>query len=80
LNRELAVPHTVALPLNYIHLKSKKKIIKKKIFFLIYVGVIRTLIDKYQKFMTYLLVNNIFIYKKIIDFLPAKLACMKKYI
>lgn len=30
----------------------------KKIF---YVGVIRTLINKYQKFRTYLLVNNIYI-------------------
>jgi len=26
-----------------------------------YVGAIRTLISEYQKFMTYLLVNNIFI-------------------
>jgi hypothetical protein len=31
--------------------------------FYIYVGVIRTLNDKYQKFMTYLLVHNIYKYK-----------------
>ena len=39
----------------------KKKKIKD-----IYVEVIRTLICKYQKFMTYRLVNNIFLHIKLI--------------
>ena len=42
LNRELTVPHTVVLP---IELYPPK---------ICYVGVIRTPISKYQKFMTYL--------------------------
>ena len=41
LNRELTVPHTVVLP---IELYPPK---------ICYVGVIRTPISKYQKFMTY---------------------------
>ncbi len=61
-NRELTVPHTVALPLNYNHLFCFKK--QYNLFF--YVGVIRTPNNKYQKFMTYLLVHNIYTYKLII--------------
>ena len=48
LNRELTAPHTVALP---IELYPPNKY---------YVGVIRTLNSKYQKFMTYPLVHKIF--------------------
>ena len=48
-NREHTVPHTAVLP---IELYPPK----------VYVGVIRTLNSKYQKFMTYLLVYNILIY------------------
>ena len=44
LNRKLTVPHTVVLPIE---------------LYLPYVGVIRTLNGKYQKFMTYRLVYNI---------------------
>ena len=44
-NREHTVPHTVALPI--------------ELYPPDYVGVIRTLNNKYQKFMTYLLVYNI---------------------
>ena len=56
LNREPTVPHTVALPIelyypNIIIIYNKS----------IYVGAIRTLNSKYQKFMTYLLVDNIYI-------------------
>ena len=51
LNREHIVPHTIVLPIELYPPKN------------IYVGVIRTLNNKYQKFMTYLLVNNIFLYK-----------------
>ena len=48
-NRELTVPHTVVLP--------------TELYPPYYVGVIRTLIGEYQKFRTYLLVNNILITK-----------------
>ena len=51
LNRKLTVPHTVVLP---IELYSP--------CIIIYVGVIRTLNSKYQKFMTYRLVYNIFFF------------------
>ena len=54
LNRKLTVPHTVALP---IELYYPNIIIIYNKF--IYVGAIRTLNDKYQKFMTYPLVYNI---------------------
>ena len=47
--------------LNYIHLFT--------INFLIYVGVIRTLNSKYQKFMTYLLVYNIYILNSTMEIL-----------
>lgn len=69
LNREQAVPHTVTLPLSYIHLyyiqlmKTKKKSLKQY-----YVGVARTLNRKYQKFMTYQLVHNILDYKQTLNF------------
>ncbi len=54
MNRELTVPHTVVLPIElypplYIHIYINS-----------YVEVIRTPMSKYQKFMTYLLVYNIF--------------------
>ena len=55
LNRELTVPHTVALP---IELYPPKIII-----ILYYSGMIRTFNCKYQKFMTYLLVYGIFLLK-----------------
>ena len=64
LNRKLTVPHTAVLPIElhppllyifkYIQQKISKLTKKKP-----YVGVIRTLISKYQKFMTYQLVYNI---------------------
>ena len=50
LNREPTVPHTVALPIE----------LYPPLFFFLYVGVNRTLMSKYQKFMTYRLVYNIF--------------------
>ena len=50
LNRELSVPQTVVLPFE----------LYPPIFLYCYVEVIRTPISKYQKFMTYLLVHNIF--------------------
>ena len=50
-NRELTVPHTVALPIE-LYPPSYFK-------YTIYVGVTRTLNGKYQKFMTYRLVYNI---------------------
>ena len=55
LNREPTVPHTVALPI---------ELYPPLFFFFLYVGVNRTLMSKYQKFMTYRLVYNIlfFIY------------------
>ena len=59
-NREQTVPHTVTLPLSYTHLNLIYFIIYlKKNFYVLYVGVVRTLNYKYQKFMTYLLVYNI---------------------
>ena len=51
-NRELTVPHTVVLPIELY-----------PPFFLLYINyveVIRTPNSKYQKFMTYRLVNNIY--------------------
>ena len=48
-NREHTVPHTGALPLNYIHLCKIN----------IYLGMVRTFNSKYQKFMTYRLVHEI---------------------
>ena len=61
------MPHTDVLPLNYSH----RKIINIIQKMYIYVGVIRTLNGKYQKFMTYLLVHNI--YKYIFNYLYNKL-------
>ena len=53
MNRELTVPHTVVLPIElYPPLKDY--------YVITYVEVIRTPINKYQKFMTYRLVYNIF--------------------
>ena len=52
LNRELTVPHTVVLPIELYSPFDYK--------WFDYVGVIRTLNSKYQKFMTYRLVYNIF--------------------
>lgn len=65
------MPHTAVLPLNYTHLKPREKIefsflIHEIIVlplnylgYIIYLGAIRTPINKYQKFRTYLLVNEI---------------------
>ena len=63
LNWELTVPHTVVLPIElYPPLVYKT--------YPYYVGVIRTLIGKYQKFMTCRLVYNIlmFFYFKVAFF------------
>ena len=71
------MPHTAVLPLNYTHLKPREKfefsfLIHEIIVlplnylgYIIYLGAIRTLINKYQKFRTYLLVNEIFTDNKI---------------
>ena len=57
------MPHTDALPIElyspYIH--QMCIIINYKRVLINYVGVIRTLNNKYQKFMTYRLVYNIYI-------------------
>ena len=55
LNRKLTVPHTVVLPIELY-----PPLVDKTYFY--YVGVIRTLIGKYQKFMTYRLVYNILLF------------------
>ena len=52
LNRKPTVPHTVALPIE----------LHPPFYLLRYVGVIRTLNSKYQKFMTCRLVYNILNY------------------
>lgn len=71
------MPHTAVLPLNYTHLKPREKfefsfLIHEIIVlplnylgYIIYLGAIRTLINKYQKFRTYLLVNEIVTDNKI---------------
>lgn len=67
LNRKLTVPHTVVLPIElYPPLVNK--------IYLYYVGVIRTLIGKYQKFMTCRLVYNIFFFYIVCirDTIPSK--------
>ena len=53
LNRKHSVPHTVVLPI--------------ELYPPYYVGVIRTLNSKYQKFMTYRLVYNIYLHITLYD-------------
>lgn len=65
LNRELTVPHTVALPIELYPpiFISKIKLLNKILWSkkeLNYVGVARTLNTKYQKFMTYPFVYDIY--------------------
>ena len=60
LNRKHTVPHTVVLPIELYPPLYDINIIQI-IFISYYVGAIRTLNIKYQKFMTYLLVHNIYL-------------------
>ena len=54
MNREFTIPHIVVLPIElYPPLKDYC------LYVITYVEVIRTPINKYQKFMTYRLVDNI---------------------
>ena len=57
-NRELTVPHTVALPIELYSPKKIKFTNKQLINYLYFGEAIRTPNSKYQKFMTYPLVNS----------------------
>ena len=78
LNRERIVPHTIVLPIELyppnanlftVFLALQRYIYTIYIYIYIqfksyYLGMIRTFNNKYQKFMTYLLVYKIYLYKK----------------